>query len=95
MEQKTTLDRHRVVIADIGKRRDVGIGRRGRQTIAEQVRDDDEIAIGIQRAATLDQPFGVVVLRAERSRVDNHVVLPRIQRAVSLVGEPHGTEDGA
>jgi hypothetical protein len=54
-----------------------------------------KIAIGIQRAAALDQPFGIVVLGAERRRIDNHVVLPRVQRAVGLVGEPHGREDDA
>jgi hypothetical protein len=41
----------------------------------------------------MKKPFRIGVLGAERCRVDDHVVLPRVHRAVGLVGEPQGAED--
>ena len=92
LDQQTALHRDRVVIADVRERRFSGIGRRRRQAIAEQIRDDDEIAIGVQDTAGLDQPFRIVMLRAEGRRIDDYVILGRIQGAVGLVGEPQRRE---
>ena len=48
LDQQAALNRDRVVIADGRKRNIAGIRRRGRQAVTEQIRDDDEEAVGIE-----------------------------------------------
>ena len=63
------------------------IARRGRQAVAEHIRDDDEPALRVERAARADQPLGVAVLGAIGGRVDDHIAARGIEPAVGLVGE--------
>jgi hypothetical protein len=63
------------------------IAGRGRQAIAQHVRDHDEIAAGIERVSGLDQPFRVVVLRAIRRGVDDDIRFVGRKLAVGLVGQ--------
>jgi hypothetical protein len=63
------------------------VARRRRQTVAEHVRDDDEVFFRIERHPRSDQPFVVVVLAGIPGRVDDGVVLRRVQIAEGFVGK--------
>jgi hypothetical protein len=63
------------------------VARRGGEPVAELVDDDDEIFARVERLAGRDLPFEIVMLGAVGGRVDDDIRLPRIERAVGLVGE--------
>ncbi len=79
-----------VVGGDVGEARPVprrgGVARRGREPVAEHVRDDDEVLVRVEGLAGADQPLVLRVLAGVPRRVDDGVVLGRAQG-------PEGLED--
>ena len=97
--EHATLHVHRVEVRHIGiARADVRPGRvrrRARQAVAEQIGDHDEVFRRIERAALAHHELRVVVLRAVRRRIDDHVRAFGIQRAEGLVDDRHVAKGAA
>ena len=63
------------------------IARRGGEPVAELVRNDDEVPIGIEHPPRADQPVDVRVMCRVRRRIENDIRLVRCELAIRLVGE--------
>ena len=63
------------------------VARRGRQSVAQHVGNDDEVFRRIERHPLTDQPLVVVVLAGIPGRIDDGVAFVAVERAEGLVGE--------
>jgi hypothetical protein len=63
------------------------IARRGGETIAEHIGDDDQITLGVERATRPDQPLGIGVLGAVGGRIDDDIAPRLVEPTIGLVGE--------
>ena len=76
----------------VGRR---GVGGRGREAVAEHVRDDDEVLVRVEGHAFPDQPLVLPVPPRVPRRVHDGVGLVVVERPESLVGELRVPERGA
>jgi hypothetical protein len=63
------------------------IARRARKAVADRIRADDEVFVGIERLAGADHEVDAVVIAAERRHHQDGVGFLFIQRAVRHVGD--------